>query len=167
MQLPDRIKKIRKIVEQSQLTFAEILGVNRAHISKIETGKATPSKQLIKLICNKFSVREEWLINGKGDIEAGEPLTKDQTDNLKDALEKINYTSLIGAFDFYTQNIILLKGGIKKLKSERDYKNFKINNEHQDAKVLIETSNNFMKNLKTLQKEVSQLLKSFSIKPKY
>lgn len=68
-EISKRIRKIRKLNKLSQLTFAERLGVNRSHISKIETGAANPSGQLIKLICNIFGIREEWLKEGEEPID--------------------------------------------------------------------------------------------------
>ena len=60
-----RIRKLRKARKLTQEAFAKSLGVNQGHISKIETGLANPSKQLIKLIGREYKVREEWLLEGK------------------------------------------------------------------------------------------------------
>jgi transcriptional regulator with XRE-family HTH domain len=72
MQLPDRIKSIRKENKLSQLKFSEVLGISRGHVSKIETGSATPSNQLIKLISMKFDVNEDWLKSGRGECDEDE-----------------------------------------------------------------------------------------------
>ena len=67
-ELGDRIKKLRKLCRVSQGLFSEMFGVTSSHISKLETGKATPSDQLIKSICRELDVREEWLRTGEGPI---------------------------------------------------------------------------------------------------
>lgn len=66
MEIGERIKKVRKMADQSQLVFAEKLGVDRSHISNIEMGNREPSQQLIKLICVTFGINEDWLKNGEG-----------------------------------------------------------------------------------------------------
>jgi transcriptional regulator with XRE-family HTH domain len=66
VQLPERIKEIRKASKMSQEKFAKFLGLDRSHISKLETGAAAPSAALIKLICKFFSINEEWLKSGQG-----------------------------------------------------------------------------------------------------
>lgn len=66
MPLHDRIKKIRLDLNFSQASFSQVLGISRGHISTIETGAAVPSKQLIKLICTKFGIDENWLQSGQG-----------------------------------------------------------------------------------------------------
>ena len=62
----DRIRKIRKDNNLSQNDFGKILGVTQTHISKIEKNQDNPSLTLIKFICAKYNVNEEWLINGVG-----------------------------------------------------------------------------------------------------
>ena len=69
-QLTERIKQIRKDNNLSQKTFAEILGVHRGHISKIETGAANPSQPLALLICLEFDISWDWLNAGKGAMKA-------------------------------------------------------------------------------------------------
>ena len=53
---------------QSQLIFAEKLGIDRSHISNIERGKREPSSQLIKLICMTFGINENWLQNNQSPV---------------------------------------------------------------------------------------------------
>jgi len=60
--LATKIQKIRKSNNLNQSEFGARLGINRSYVSQIETGSATPSKQLIKLISREFLVREEWLL---------------------------------------------------------------------------------------------------------
>lgn len=60
---------MRKSLQFSQLVFSQALGVTRGHISKIETGDAIPSEQLINLICVTWGIDKNWLVNGHGELK--------------------------------------------------------------------------------------------------
>lgn len=60
-----RFKELRVALKCNQKNFAEGVGISRTHLSGIENGKDNPSLPLIKLICLKFDVNEEWLVHGK------------------------------------------------------------------------------------------------------
>lgn len=59
--LGKRIREIRLEAGFNQTKFAETLGVTHAHISKIESGKETPSDTLLMLIGCKYGVNYTWL----------------------------------------------------------------------------------------------------------
>ena len=63
-----RIKKIRNSLNISQTDFAQKLSISRSAVCKMESGENYPSEQTIKLICNEFSVNEEWLRTGDGEM---------------------------------------------------------------------------------------------------
>ena len=63
-----RIKKLRKELNLTQDAFASELGIVRNTISQYEIGTRVPSNAVLSLICAKYSVNEEWLRNGKGDM---------------------------------------------------------------------------------------------------
>lgn len=62
----DRLKEVRKIVKLNQEQFSKEIGISRAHVSNMENGNDNPSSALIKLICIKFNIDEQWLIEGVG-----------------------------------------------------------------------------------------------------
>jgi transcriptional regulator with XRE-family HTH domain len=64
----ERIKRIRNSLNISQTDFAQRLSISRSAVCKMESGENYPSEQTIKLICNEFSVNEEWLRTGKGEM---------------------------------------------------------------------------------------------------
>lgn len=66
MELYERFKEIRKALKKTQKQYAEELGISQAHLSGVENGKDNPSMPLIKLICLKYGVNEEWLVDEKG-----------------------------------------------------------------------------------------------------
>lgn len=64
----DRIYKVRDIKKKSQDEFGSILGVTKSTISLIETKKREPSERLIRDICREFSINENWLKTGEGEM---------------------------------------------------------------------------------------------------
>ncbi len=63
-----RIKQIRKSLGLTQQEFADKIGISRGNIGAYEVGKNSPSDAVISLICTKFSVNEDWLRNGTGEM---------------------------------------------------------------------------------------------------
>lgn len=45
-----------------------MLGITAPYISEIESGKKSPSEQLLISVCKIFNVKTEWLKTGKGEI---------------------------------------------------------------------------------------------------
>ena len=64
----DRIKKLRRELDLTQQEFAARIGSVQNTITGYETGRRTPSNQVISLICKEFHVREEWLRTGEGEM---------------------------------------------------------------------------------------------------
>ena len=74
MEIHERVKELRKkYLKMSQTAFGERLGVSRSVINNIELNVLARPEQklsLLKLICKEFSVSEEWLLNGTGEMFA-------------------------------------------------------------------------------------------------
>ena len=72
METYERIKELRKKhLKLSQEEFGNKLGVSRDVIANIELNRLAKPEQkssLIKLMCSVFSVNENWLISGNGDV---------------------------------------------------------------------------------------------------
>lgn len=69
-----RIKEIRKTLRLKQIEFGEAIGVKDSAIGRMEQEGSSVTEQSIMLICQKFNVRREWLIDGEGDMfYKGEP----------------------------------------------------------------------------------------------
>lgn len=64
----ERVKEIRKYEKLTLEKFGEPLGVKKAAISGIETGKRGVTDQMIASICNTYLVSEKWLRTGKGNM---------------------------------------------------------------------------------------------------
>lgn len=68
-ELKDRIRMIRKeLAKLTQEKFAEVLGTTRPAIASYELGKVVPSDTFIQLVCSKFSINQNWLRTGEGDM---------------------------------------------------------------------------------------------------
>ena len=68
-----RIEALRKKLRLNQAAFGERIGLGGGAIGKMERG-GTVTDQNIKLICEKFRVRREWLVDGEGEMFiSGEP----------------------------------------------------------------------------------------------
>lgn len=75
--LGNRFKQIRTQYKMTQKEFAESLGVTQTTISGIEKDAANPSLTLVKLVSLKYSINENWILNGAGEIFFFSELRKD------------------------------------------------------------------------------------------
>ena len=66
--MKDRLKKLRKELDLTQQAFAEKIGMKQNTIAQYEMGRTTPSDAIIFSICREFSVNEEWLRTGEGEM---------------------------------------------------------------------------------------------------
>lgn len=69
MEIGDRIRYFRKDVQRmTQAEFAEKINISRSNIANIEKGNVGTTDRVISDICTTFSVSEEWLRTGQGDM---------------------------------------------------------------------------------------------------
>lgn len=69
-----RIKQLRTSKRYKQSEFGEIIGLKQVAVSNMEKDGNTVTEQNITLICQKFRVRREWLVDGEGEMfVSGEP----------------------------------------------------------------------------------------------
>ncbi len=166
MQLSDRIKKIRKGVEFSQLTFSSVLGVSRSHISNIETGAVKPSEQLIKLICAKFEINENWLRTGEGnsyDSDFPEYVkTQEETSHRLDML----YDKFTGLFDYYRGQLVSVKNNAFAEQREGYTIEFPLSYSHPKYKKLLNAYESCMDSIAPLEKELKHLFDTIEKTPK-
>jgi len=72
--MKDRLNKLRKLLNITQLEFAKKLKLSHGQVSAMETGRSAINEQNIALICtpNRLqegkTVNEAWLRTGKGDM---------------------------------------------------------------------------------------------------
>lgn len=66
--MKDRIREVREYFGLSMEKFGSRIGIGKASISLLESGKNNPSIQTIALICREFGVNEQWLRTGEGEM---------------------------------------------------------------------------------------------------
>lgn len=64
----ERIKELRRILGLKQREFADALGVKTGAVGAWESGSFKPGAARIELICERFKVSRDWLINGAGPV---------------------------------------------------------------------------------------------------
>ena len=64
----ERLNLLRKELQLSQEEFGKRLGVGKSAISYLESGRSSLTDQMIKLICKEFSINEDWIRTGKGEM---------------------------------------------------------------------------------------------------
>lgn len=68
MSIGERVRLLRKELGLNQAQFAEKIGLKQAAIGLYENNQRGVADRIILLICEKYSVREEWLRNGTGEM---------------------------------------------------------------------------------------------------
>lgn len=63
-----RVRELRKALGLSGERFGAILGITKMTVSNIETGRYNLTNSNILSICREFSVNEDWLRYGKGNM---------------------------------------------------------------------------------------------------
>lgn len=66
--MKDRIREVREHFGLSMEKFGSRIGIGKASISLLESGKNNPSVQTITLICREFGVNEQWFRTGEGEM---------------------------------------------------------------------------------------------------
>ena len=69
----ERVKLIRKQLGMTQEQLAQRLGIGKAALSMIETGKAGLSARNRNILVQELNVNPEWLEGGKGNMFNAEP----------------------------------------------------------------------------------------------
>lgn len=65
----ERIRYFRKILlKLTQEEFAKKINISRSNLANIEKGAVSVTDRVVSDICNAFSVSDEWLRNGTGEI---------------------------------------------------------------------------------------------------
>ncbi|MCH5329825.1 MAG: helix-turn-helix transcriptional regulator [Alistipes sp.] len=73
METGDKLKLIRKTLSMTQEQLAQRLGVGKAALSMIETGKAGLSSRNRNILVQELNVNPEWLDDGRGEMFNADP----------------------------------------------------------------------------------------------
>jgi DNA-binding XRE family transcriptional regulator len=63
-----RIKQVREALDMTQAAFSRVISLSSGYLAGVEVEKRKVNGRLIKLICSSFTVNEQWLRTGKGDM---------------------------------------------------------------------------------------------------
>lgn len=69
----ERIRYLREKIGLSRAAFGQKIGVSGDVINNLERGRVEIKEPMIKLICFEFSINEEWLRTGSGEIKVKNP----------------------------------------------------------------------------------------------
>ena len=69
----DRLKLLRKTIGLTQEQLAQRLGIGKAALSMIETGKAALSSRNKNILVQELNVNPDWLDGGEGEMFNAEP----------------------------------------------------------------------------------------------
>lgn len=64
----ERFKEIRACLDMKQGDFAKEIRTTQGHVSDIENKRKGVSDRVVEILCLKYSVNEEWLRSGKGEM---------------------------------------------------------------------------------------------------
>lgn len=84
----ERIKEVRRFLGLTLEKFGEKLGVGKTAISKLEKDERNLTDQMAKAICREFSINEEWLRTGSGEMRI--PVEDEAVAAVSDLVEKSN-----------------------------------------------------------------------------
>ena len=68
----ERLRVLREDMKLSRAAFGDKLGVSGDVINNLERGRVEIKDHIVKLICAEYSVNEEWLRTGTGDMYASD-----------------------------------------------------------------------------------------------
>jgi transcriptional regulator with XRE-family HTH domain len=77
-----RLRAVRLALQLTQRQFAKQIGLAQTALCMIELGKNTLTDKVIKLVCAEFSVNEQWLRTGKGQMLKQSPYMSELCDIL-------------------------------------------------------------------------------------
>ncbi|MDR1882973.1 MAG: helix-turn-helix transcriptional regulator [Prevotella sp.] len=63
-----RVKQVREALDMTQAAFSRVISLSSGYLAGVEVEKRRVNDRLVKLICSSFTVDEQWLRTGKGDM---------------------------------------------------------------------------------------------------
>lgn len=76
MNIGDRLRMVRKELGLTMEAMGDQISTSQGHISAMEKGTKAISGRTIDLVCMRFNVRKDWLVNGSGEMFS--QMTKDE-----------------------------------------------------------------------------------------
>lgn len=88
MEMKYRLKAFRKYLGLTQNDVADRLHIRQTHVSAMENGTKNITDRTISDICREFSISEEWLRTGSGNMRI--PIENEAAAAVSDLVEKTN-----------------------------------------------------------------------------
>ncbi len=88
MEMKDRLKAFRKYLGLTQNDVADRLHIRQTHVSAMENGTKNITDRTISDICREFSISEEWLRTGSGNMRI--PIEDDVIKGIMVAYQKLD-----------------------------------------------------------------------------
>lgn len=137
----NRLKALRKELGLTQEKFAERLSMKRNSIANYEIGRNEPIDAVIALICREFSVNEEWLRTGDGEMFRENPMKKENGYYIEELLEDYGdnpfYDMIIDMMKTYCEldekSKLVIRDSVKKLKDNMKARDSKSSHASQDT----------------------------------
>ena len=107
MSINERVRAVRNALGLTQIDFGKRLAVAQSYLTNIETGKREVTEKIRKLICLEFSVSEQWLLTGQGEMF----IASDST-----IISQLSSEYGLDAFE-----TVILKGFLKLKPEQREY----------------------------------------------
>ena len=107
MSIGERVRLLRKELGLNQAQFAEKIGLKQAAIGLYENNQRGVADRIILLICEKYSVREEWLRDGI------EPMFVESDSTI---VSQLSSEYGLDAFE-----MVILKGFLKMKPEQREF----------------------------------------------
>ncbi|MDR2186113.1 MAG: helix-turn-helix transcriptional regulator, partial [Treponema sp.] len=63
-------KQVREALDMTQAAFSRVISLSSGYLAGVEVEKRRVNDRLVKLVCSAFTVNEQWLRTGKGDMFA-------------------------------------------------------------------------------------------------
>ncbi|EGT4846759.1 TPA: helix-turn-helix domain-containing protein [Clostridioides difficile] len=156
MKINKRIKEIRENINLSQQKFGEKLGVSRDVISNIENNRVEVKTVFITHMCEVFSVNQEWLETGMGEIFV-ELSEKDKIKQVESKLKEAD-SNLLNTILLLT-NIAISKDKLNKKEIDRNEKCIELINFF--IQLTPDFQNYILQQIKELQKLQTSFIKGF------
>lgn len=106
MNMSEKIRDLRKNLDWSQVDLAKKLGVHTTHVSRLETGKYSPSIDLLKKLAEIFGVTTDYLLYEniqRGDIENLKNKTIAEKIKMLDLLNEEDSNIIIGVIEAFVK----------------------------------------------------------------
>jgi len=125
VEISQRLKEARKSIKLSQQEIADLSGMNRNTLARIEKGKCFPSGKLLWVLAVKYGISSDYILTGKAkevtrieDLLPDIPNSKEFEEFLKSLSDKLLYHSIMS--EYYRIKKKSQKNGQPKKKSKEE-----------------------------------------------